>query len=187
MGRRCKKFAPLTDAERAIFEANTGLIGFVLGRYLRRRPWLQGLRDDLESEGSFALMRAVRQFDPKVGVQFSTYACVCIWRGMHRVKWAEEKHQRNRIGPLTNIGGQVVDLVDIVATPYKPERTNITIDWGVLNARETDVLKKRLAGVKLEDLAAELGLCKERVRQIQNQAGLRALRIEGRRIKPTDA
>ena len=45
--------------------------------------------EDLVQEGSFALMRAARKYDPERGVQFSTYAVSAIKKQLSRLKAAD--------------------------------------------------------------------------------------------------
>lgn len=61
---------PLTDHERTIVEANTGLVSVVLRRrHTRADEW-----DDSYQDGLLGLIRAAQLFDPGRGFRFSTYA-----------------------------------------------------------------------------------------------------------------
>jgi hypothetical protein len=71
---------PLTDEERAIVEANTGLIALVLRR--RHTPtdeWADSYQD-----GVLGLCRAAQLFDPALGNRFSTYAYPWVWEAVSK-------------------------------------------------------------------------------------------------------
>lgn len=75
-----------SDAENAIlgqFRANCGLIPFVINRFIdsniKGQYW-----DDLMAEGNIGLLKAIERFDPKKGVQFSTFATHVILSRIRR-------------------------------------------------------------------------------------------------------
>lgn len=94
---------PLTDDQRAMVEANTGLIAFVLNR--RRTPVSEW--DDAFQDGVFGLMRAAQKFDPDRGFQFSTYA----------VTWIRQAVQKGR-GVAE--GANYRSAADWYGTEYRP-------------------------------------------------------------------
>lgn len=62
------------DARARVIEENMGLVGSVVRRYLGK-GWEY---EDLFQIGSLGLIKAVDRFDPRFGVQFSTYAVPMI-------------------------------------------------------------------------------------------------------------
>ena len=74
----------LTDDQRAMVAANTGLIGFVLNT--RAKHLVGGVYDQADAwqDGVFGLARAVQKFDPTLGYRFSTYALPHIMQAMQR-------------------------------------------------------------------------------------------------------
>lgn len=74
----------LTDDQRAMVAANTGLIGFVLNT--KAKHLIGGVYDhaDAWQDGVFGLARAVQKFDPTLGYRFSTYALPHIMQAMQR-------------------------------------------------------------------------------------------------------
>jgi RNA polymerase sigma factor (sigma-70 family) len=74
------RMPPLTDAERDMVTANTGLISKVL--QLRHTPEHQW--EDAYQDGMFGLMRAAQKFDPAKGFTFATYAVFWIRQAVGR-------------------------------------------------------------------------------------------------------
>ena len=74
----------LTDDQRDMVAANTGLIGFVLNR--RAKHLIGGIYSEADAwqDGVFGLARAVQKFDPTRGYRFSTYALPHIMQAMQR-------------------------------------------------------------------------------------------------------
>ncbi len=67
-------------ARNAIVNSFMGLANDVAGKYVRR-----GLDyDELQQEAVIALMKAIKEFDPKRGVKFSTYAQMRISKSLLR-------------------------------------------------------------------------------------------------------
>lgn len=75
-------YPPLTDDERAMVEANLGLVGFVVARTIGRTSG--DLAEELFQDGVVGLMRAAQLFDPARGFRFSTYAMFWIRQGIGR-------------------------------------------------------------------------------------------------------
>lgn len=71
---------PLTDEQRRVVEANTGLIWWQINRW--RLP--EERRDDAFGDGVFGLMRAAQLYDPAKGFTFSTYATWWIRQAIQR-------------------------------------------------------------------------------------------------------
>ena len=68
--------APLTTKQRALVEANLGLVGLHIRRNVRNTAACCCDRDyeDLFQEGCCGLMQAARSFDPGRGIRFPAYA-----------------------------------------------------------------------------------------------------------------
>ncbi len=174
----------ISDAERTnwsrrweavrdyIVEQNMPLAYSMIGRFDTR-----GLdRDDVLSEALFALVQAVERFDPWRGWRFSTYACHAIHRAMMRSSKSTSSYRRlfpvqhdvsfERPGEPESTDGLVV------------ERLQLALDGnlGELTDLESTILLKRFpvereyARETLQQVGRAVGLSKERVRQIQNQA-----------------
>lgn len=165
------------EIRTALVKRNLGLV--FLGVRRVSAPGLD--RDDFFGEGMLALVRAVDRFDPWRGVRFSTYAYNSIIRALARIRGRADQYRR-------------LFPVPFEATVEKPEHP----DWssalyvdrlrhvlqhnlGELTDREAKVLQLRFPidedepRLTLEQIGADCGLSKERIRQIQNRA-LRKLR-----------
>ena len=130
---------------------------------------------ELISEGTLPLIRAVELFDVSLGNRFSTYATWAVRNQMFR--FLKRRHS------LMDCGHGVDDfwmnrLVDDRAVPENDERLAVQRGELVqrllsqLSERERIVIASRFGldghpqGQSLNDIAQQLGLSKERVRQI---------------------
>jgi len=130
------------------------------------------------SDGNISLIRAVEKFDYSRGNKFSTYASWAIIRNFARTI-RDEHHRRDRF-----VTGQEITF-EAAADPREEEREsessraqNQEVVHGILgrlDERERKILISRFgigdSGERtLEDLGRELGITKERVRQIEARA-----------------
>ncbi|MCK4625855.1 MAG: sigma-70 family RNA polymerase sigma factor [Phycisphaerae bacterium] len=136
--------------------------------------------DDLVSDALFALARAVERFDPWQGYRFSTYACTAIARAMVN-RSRRGITYRQRFPFRHDVSFEMSERVDTHTELYV-ERLRRALDenLGDLNKLETKILCRRFPlnyqpQSTLGDIGQSVGLSKERVRQIQNNA-LRKLR-----------
>jgi RNA polymerase primary sigma factor len=142
---------------------------------------------ELISDGNMALIRAVEKFDYARGNKFSTYAS---WAIMNRFARAipEENHRRDRF--VTGHEAMFESAADTRSDEHEIEfsvrRVRETVNGmlGKLDARERRVLESRfgLGGANeqtLEQLGRELGITKERVRQIESRAQDKLRKIAG--------
>jgi RNA polymerase primary sigma factor len=145
---------------------------------------------ELVSDGNMSLIRAVEKFDAGRGFKFSTYASWAIMKNFTR-SIPEEKHRRDRF--VTGHEEMFEIAPDIRSDAYEQEnghRRSQEIVQGMLgrlNDRERRVLVSRygIGGADaqtLEQLGRELGVTKERVRQIESRAQekLRKIALEER-------
>ncbi len=133
------------------------------------------------SNGNMSLIAAIDKFDicklnqfnrPN---RFSTYATWAIVKNF----WGD--HNRQRILPYSECAVEDIDIADhrVGATTYYDE-IDMMLDYtSKLSDREREVVFGRFGIDRdektLQELAAELGICKERVRQVQT-AGVVKLR-----------
>jgi RNA polymerase sigma factor (sigma-70 family) len=137
---------------------------------------------ELVSEGNLALMQAVEKFDYLRGVKFGTYAAWVIRRRFARVI-PLERCRRTRF--VT--GSDELLLLDVTRTVNHPtgaverELTAMVPRWieqglDQLPDREREVIRRRFGigredgSQTLKDIGRELGITKERVRQIETRA-----------------
>ncbi|MCA8990637.1 MAG: sigma-70 family RNA polymerase sigma factor [Planctomycetaceae bacterium] len=135
--------------------------------------------EELVSEGNLILLKAIDKFDIDRGFRFSTYATHAVQRHFFRV--IQRRHRRK--GKETAVPSDV--LADSL---LQPEVENeIGFDEGAvkellrqfsgrLDERESQIIQGRYnlggegKGKTLKCLASEMGLSKERVRQLQHRA-----------------
>jgi len=133
---------------------------------------------ELVSDGNMSLIRAVEKFDVTRGFKFSTYASWAIMKNFTR-SIPEEKHRRDRY--VTGHDQMFEVAPDTRSDAYEQEsghRRSQEVVQGMLdrlNDRERHILISRygIGGADeqtLEQLGRELGVTKERVRQIESRA-----------------
>jgi len=160
-----------------LVEANMGLVHSRVRYYSRHCTDT----DELESEAASALYRAVCRFNPWIGWTFSTFACNVINNSIGRYLQLRNKNKK-----LTPVSFEKEYERPIVGKKRSDElvldRLCVAMEKNLaeLNDAEKQVLSLRfpLDGsnpVIFELIGARMGLCKERVRQIQVKA-LRKLR-----------
>ena len=135
--------------------------------------------DELVSDGNLALISAIAKFDFGRGFRFSTYATHAIRRAFYR-----QLQQKRRRKTRFVLGA--AELIDDAADDFQPP----PIEEGQarrvrelfrqmadrLDDRERAILAARYGlgdeqrAMTLQGVAKRLGICKERVRQLQNRA-----------------
>jgi RNA polymerase primary sigma factor len=144
--------------------------------------------DELVSEGNLSLMLAVAKFDASSGFKFSTYASCAIVRNLARSTYLEIRWRR-RFGTghhemFSTAADRNTDDDGVSNGPDAKER-EVRRLLSQLNDREREIVVGRfgLEGHRektLRQLGEELGITKERVRQIESRARekLRNLALE---------
>lgn len=171
--------ACLVKAERLrnyLLQANTRLVLSIARKFADARNGF----DDLLSQGIASLMHAVEKFDFDRGYRFSTYATCAVRRDLYRLVMSRKKDLQR----FTSGSGEQLDSCPDERDPIDP---NAEADWrvlsnaigdmlGELDDREKFIVRKRygLEGsgkkVSYSSLGRELGISKERVRQLANRA-----------------
>lgn len=136
--------------------------------------------DDLMSQGSEILLKAIAKFDYSRGFRFSTYATHAVQRHFFRyVHRSRKQRSREAVTPAEILSDVPQSDVDEMIAEWIQEEYRM----GVLlrrmaerlDERETIIVKARFgldnSGVKtLRELSDDLKLSKERVRQLQLSA-----------------
>ncbi|MCG8586485.1 MAG: sigma-70 family RNA polymerase sigma factor, partial [Pirellulales bacterium] len=137
------------------------------------------LFEDLVSEGTVAVMNAVEHFDYQRGFRFSTYATQAVRRCYYRLLAKRAKVKDAMAGSTT-------EMLDSIPGPQPTNQlTESAVEslqikmrdiLTVLDAREQTIIQARF-GMKdlkpaqtLQKIADQLGVCKERVRQLEQRA-----------------
>jgi RNA polymerase sigma factor (sigma-70 family) len=142
---------------------------------------------EVVSDGNMSLIRAVEKFDYSRGNKFSTYASWAIMKNYARTI-PEENYRRDRF--VTGHEEMFEAAADTRADEHEYEsalkrmQEAIRGMLGMLDERERRIIISRfgLGGVHeqtLEQLGRELGITKERVRQIESRAQDKLRRFAG--------
>jgi RNA polymerase sigma factor (sigma-70 family) len=186
---------PLKPDDPAIFSCAQGgcreCLNTLLARHeplvhyvVRNQIWGGVPEDDLLQEGRIALWRAIERYDPRRGAAFSTYASVAIARA---VWWATEQERNERrlvrqADPVdayleleNGLWCEQVNQVLAEASGYLSEHQQrvLGLVYGV-GAGETPKTDEDLGNLAATGRC--LGLTRERVRQVRNDA-LAVLRL----------
>lgn len=154
---------------------NRKLIYRAVRRWMPAAAWV----DDMTGDCQIVLIQAVAAYNPWLGIRFSTYAFTCLMRALSRLS---QRHTADRLSkslPLEALpDGEPRDLGSAEQSsthlPYVEEFLRESHE--LLSSREKEVLARRFSldvqkkSGTLEQVGRELGLSKERVRQVQASA-----------------
>ena len=148
--------------------------------------------DDLVSEGNIGLMKAARKYDARPGVRFAAYATGLIRQQIEKALKAESAEQRvelTRSGATRSVDAPLgtkanVNLLSVLVdgnSPLADERVYSTIAEKAiehalysLDDRERCVVTAYFGlgqdHLTMAEIAQEMGLKRERVRQIRDRA-----------------
>lgn len=138
--------------------------------------------DELVSEGQFTLLRAISRFDPERGFRFSTYAMHAIRRRL--LRFVRKRHkERQAAHAWTDETAPSSDRRWTLAYQQRVSAATAVVERLLSNLapRERYVIRSRFGWGQefeprtLREIAEELGVSRERVRQLEGR-GLRKLR-----------
>lgn len=168
-----------------LIEANTRLVMSIARKFADQRNSF----DELLSQGIASLMHAVEKFDFGRGFRFSTYATCAVRRDLYRAVMSRKK---DLVRFSTGCGEQLV--AEAGAAPMEEgldERSWRSLSTAMeemlecLDGRERTILEARFGldgrtkRVSYSKLGKELGISKERVRQLANRALERLREVVG--------
>ena len=158
-----------------IIRANLRLVISNAGKYATSQYGF----DDLVSDGTLALMEAVDKFDYQRGFRFSTYATHAIRRSFFRKM---ERKQKDRKRFAVTDPETMASAPDNFEVDYDAPAEGLLMEHLVktlaqhLTERELRIIEGRFGlngrsePQTLVQLSGELGICKERVRQVEGHA-----------------
>lgn len=156
-----------------IVSANTRLVVSIVKRFADERNNF----DELLSEGLNSLIRATDKFDFDRGFRFSTYATMAIRREVFRiVQRSQRDRTRFATGAFEVIGQQLARNTD--RSEATMTHINRWLDRAMrgLDEREQYIVKARFGLIEFHkkpsfaNLGEQLGVSKERVRQLEIRA-----------------
>lgn len=153
--------------------------------------------DELLSEGLVAMMRAVESFDYDRGFRFSTYATRAIRRNLYRFVIQRRKDAQRFSQPATELSEGAPDDRSVGAFDeqrWQHLQGKLARMIKRLDPRERIIVRARFGlgdsdqAETLQSLAGKLGVCKERVRQLEQRAmsKLQAMAAEAKLESPED-
>ncbi len=164
-----------------LVNANVRLVASIARRCCRNHNDF----DDFHAEASVVLLKAIEKFDYARGFRFSTYATHSIQRHLFRVLQRRQKQARRERACQEQVMASIPDR-DSPVIPDEEALQRLRQLWEhsdeYLSQRDRFVLTHRFGLDKaqqsktLREIAADIGISKERVRQIQMRA-LEKLRV----------
>jgi RNA polymerase primary sigma factor len=156
-----------------IVKQNTGLVYSMVNRVGSDTQ----NEDDLVSEGMYSLSRAVERFNPTKGYRFSTYACNAIVRSLLRRGQRESRYRQRFPVQYDAELERPTDNGRDFETDLYVERLQKVLDGNLADLTECEwrVLARRFpqddqSRMTLKEIGEQVGVSKERVRQIQTNA-----------------
>ena len=163
------------DARDHIIRSNMRLVVSNAGKYCTSSYGFE----DLVSDGSLSLMEAVEKFNYQLGFRFSTYATHAIRRSFFR-KIERKQKDRKRFSVtdpeimMSAPDHQEVDYDAPAEARLMEHMVEVMSDH--LTERERQIIEGRFGlngrgePKTLMQLSSDLGICKERVRQVEGNA-----------------
>ncbi len=146
--------------------------------------------EELVSEGNVALIRSVEKFNFSLGNRFSTYATYAIQRIFYRLTkkvWQQRQRFVSDDAVLAGMSAHQEDGQRLKPIQVDSLKETFAAFLEELEPREREIVVARFGFDGREprtfrELGAEMGVCKERIRQIQGRA-MEKLRAMAEEVK----
>lgn len=162
-------------ARKQLLESNLRLVASIARKFAKSMADFE----DLLSEGNGILLYAIDKFDFSRGFRFSTYATHAIQRHYFRVIQRMQRKRRIEVDCPSEVLMESVKAPESVSPTTAPTLTSDMLKQmaRLLDQRELRIIQERF-GLRtkpsedktLKVLSDEMGLSKERVRQLQHRA-----------------
>ena len=157
-----------------------GLVGMITNQFVRLQLG-QSLEETEEwGDGIIGLVQAKNSFNPKLGWQFSTLAVKCIRNAILRGKTYRSRH----FWPELSLDFEVDDganLYDLLPAKDKEQielEDMVEVILDLLDEKLSYVLRRRIMDeVILKDVGKELGVGRERIRQLEDEGLKKAKKV----------
>ena len=134
--------------------------------------------EELVSEGNLALMRAVEKFNFALGNRFSTYATYAIQRHFYRLSHRGRQHRKRFVADDEALKGRAEEQSS--ADYCSSEQIGMLRELFSGFLAELEPRERRIVVARFgfdgkpprtfRELGSQMGVCKERIRQIQSRA-----------------
>jgi RNA polymerase primary sigma factor/RNA polymerase sigma factor len=164
-----------------IVSANLRLVISIAKKYVN----VANTFDELISEGNMSLLQAAEKFDISRGNRFSTYATRAIRNNLyHYVLDKHRKRQQVNLAEDEVLSGAVQEGTNeqICENRLNYVRRSLARIMGQLDEQKQAIIRSRFGldynqtPLTLKEIASDMGVSRERVRQIQTRA-MRELRV----------
>jgi len=156
--------------------------GKLIYKAVQKWLWSPQLADDLVGECQLVLIKTVETFDPWRGIRFSSYAFTCLTRALSRLARRQTTDRLSRSVPIDALpqGGPCARDPEPIDARLALLRQFLRDEASILTPREKLVISRRFhlndepgRTETLEEVGRDLGLSKERIRQVQETAFLK--------------
>lgn len=163
--------AAAEETRNQIIEANLRLVVSIARKFVTQQHPIE----DLICEGNTILMKAVEKFDYARGFRFSTYVTHAVQRHYYLYFKRARRRDTREVGFADDFLGEAPARVDVTAEFRLAAQQADTLMHFIdahLDDRERLIVRNRFglteSGVvrTYQSLSEELGICKERVRQV---------------------
>lgn len=168
-------FGQAVEVKNQLIRANLRLVVSIAKKYVSTQEALF----ELVSEGNESLMRAIEKFDYSFGNKFSTYATWAIKKNFARA-YNNRVRQDSRF--RTSHDETLDKAPEMRSNPYldvaaqEQHEADVSKILACLSDREREIVVKRFGltgeapAQTLQEVGADLGVTKERIRQIEKRA-----------------